>query len=180
MYINKIKKYNYSLSELKQDLNIHQTDDSQNGSIDRYYKSAISHIEKRIAGDIVPTINQLEDYCFYGYCYQINEPNVLVTGVTITNNIDTIPIAYTITSTGFTIQKYNQYTLIKFKRSIQAEKININYSSGFNQVPVDLKRAIVMMTAQLFDIDRQGFISNALVETKTIDRLITPYINYIY
>lgn len=182
MYISKTKTYSYSLAEMKSDLMIHYSDETRNGEVDRFYKSAVSSIEKIIASDIVPTVNQLEDYDYSGSIYQINEPNIVISAITVTNNISTTPTSYSITSTGYTIQKYNQYTLIKFKNSFVADVINITYSSGYgaSAIPLDLKRAIVMMTAQLMDVDRQGYVSNGVVQTKAIDRLISPYINLIY
>ncbi len=181
MYISKTKTYNIiPLSEVKEDLRVVNTDTSYDSELTRLIRSAINAIEKRIAGDLVPTINQLEDYNFCGCCYQINEPNIIVSAITISNYLDTNPVTYSIAPTAYTIQKHFQYTIIKFKQSVTAEKINIAYTSGYSALPDDLKRAVIMMTSQLFDVQKNDFVSTNLMETKAIDRLITPYINIIY
>lgn len=181
MYISKTKNYSIlPLSEVKEDLRVVLTDTTYDAELNRLIKSSIAAIEKRISGDLVLTTNFLEDYNFCGYCYQVNEPNIIVSAITITNNIDTTPTSYSINPSGYSIQKYNQYTLIKFKQSITAQKMNITYNSGYAVLPDDLKRAIIMLTSQYFDIDKSGYVSTNISETKAIDRLLTPYINIIY
>lgn len=181
MYISKQKDYRIiPISEIKQDLRIDQNDNSYNQELQRLAQASIAAIEKRIQSDIVPTINSLEDYSFAGYQYQINEPNIILSAITYTQNLETNPITYTASNGQYTMKKFNQYTLIKFKQTFQADQINIVYTSGYNSIPDDLKRAVIMLVAQYFDVDKSGYVNNGMIESKAIDRLISPYCNYIY
>jgi hypothetical protein len=178
MFTIKSKTYNViPLSEVKQDLRIVATDTTYDAELTRLLRSSISAIEKRIAGDIVPTVNQLEDYNLQCSCYTVFEPGITITGITIYNDLLTSPTTSQIT--GYTIQKGNQYTLIKFANWVNAEKISIGYTSGYSSIPDDLKRAIIMLTSQYLDIDKSGYVQN-YTETKAIERLITPYSNILY
>jgi Tfp pilus assembly protein PilW len=183
-YLNNMhidKNINYSnilpLSELKADLNIVANDTSYDAQLNRFLKAATQHIYNQIQADILPTQNVLEDYCFYGSYYTINEGKVAISSVTITNNITTNPVTSVIS--GYTLQKGEQYTTIRFFNWVSAEKISIVYSSGSDEIPFAIQRAISMQTAQYFDVDRSGYVAN-VNETKAIERLIAPYRNILY
>ena len=178
MYISKTKTYSQlSLSELKEDLRIY--DSSFDAELTRLIKSAVAYTEKQIQSDIVTTVNNLEDYDFNGSSFKINEPNISVTSIQVTNDVYSTPFSYNLSGDSYVIEKYNQYTLINFKNSVNAERINITYTSGLSSIPEDLKRAIFIMVGWLFDQDKNGVISSGVQETKTFQRLITHYINII-
>jgi hypothetical protein len=177
-----LKSKNYSnvipLSELKEHLHIIANDNSTDGEVLRLLKSAIATAEKQIQGDIVPTVNQLEDYCIYDSCYTITEPRISISAITVTTNIDITPIVSTITD--YRIIKGSQYTTIKFKNWISADKINIVYTSGYNSsIPDDIKLAIAMLVSRYFSVDRDGYVAN-INESRAIERLLAPYSNILY
>lgn len=172
MYISKNKVYNqFSIAELKNDLKIDQEDEEYTGELNRLLKTSVGVAEKYIGGDIVSTTNTLEDYYVNCSFYQINEPNITVSSVTLNDSTQV---------TGFTTLKFNQYTLIKFPVLVSADKISIVYSSGYASIPADIQRAILIKMGEFLDADKNGWISGSLKETKAFERLLNPYVNNIY
>lgn len=175
MYTSKTKTYNnFSISELKEDLRIHSTDSTYDSELMRILKASISIAEKTISGDIVPTTNTLTDYCIYGCYYQINEPNITISSITQTNQAGVQSSV-----TGYTVYKFSSYTLLKFT-SLNAETLNIVYTSGYSVLPDDLKRAIVIKAGELFDIEKNGYVQSNMKESKAFMRIISPYTNMVY
>jgi hypothetical protein len=177
MFVTKTKNYSkISLDELKEDLRIDVSDDSYDSELLRLIKTAVGIAEKAISGDIVPTTNNLEDYLFCGSWYKIDDINISISSVQYTNNILTTPISGTVT--GYSVLKFHNYALLKFFQPFTAEKLNIVYTSGYaNEIPADLRKAVIIKIAELFDVDKTGYVSNTLYSTKAFDRLIAPHIN---
>jgi len=179
MQITKTKSYTtVPLREIKEHLNIDDSDYQYDSQLNSIIKTVISEIEKRTTSDIVPTVNSLEDYCLVGSCYTVFEPNININSVILTNNILTTPTSAA--TTNYIIKKGNQYTEILFKNSISAEKINISYNSGFSSMPSDLLHAIKIRVAYYFDADRNGTLTNNVNESKAFDRLIYAYTNLLF
>ncbi|HYG03023.1 MAG TPA: hypothetical protein VD927_11305 [Chryseosolibacter sp.] len=165
----------FELAEIKEDLNIYSGDTSFNSQLNRCIASAVEIAEKEIGFDIALTTNRQTDYCVNGTCYTVYEPNISISGITgTTNNIQTA-------ITGFTTYKGFQYTTIKFDTSINVDELNIIYQSGYalDKVPYDIKRAISIKTAELFDVDRSGYVSNSVRESKAFKRILSHYTNLL-
>jgi hypothetical protein len=176
MYITKTKTYStLSISEVKENLRIHSTDSSYDSELQRLLKSAIGIAEKKISGDIVPTVNTLEDYCVYGCYYQINEPSISVSAITATN----LATGAQAQITDYIVYKFSSYTVLRFNTSISADVLTIVYRSGFSTIPDDLRTAIKLKIGELFDIEKNGYVSTNLRESKAFDRIISPYMNLV-
>lgn len=173
MYISKAKTYTnlISLTEVKQDLKIHESDDNSNAELQRLIKVALTEAEKFTSCDIVPTINTLEDYCIYGCWYEIPEPSVGIIGVSAFTETNIMTVI-----TEYTIYKFNNFTYIKFNSSLNAHKLIIKYSSGYSTLPDDIKHAIKLKIGEYFDIDKNGYVPNNMQKSKAFERLLSPYI----
>ena len=172
MYISKTKTHSFPLSEIKEHLNIHLTDNSKDSELKRLSKSAIEFTEKRIGSDISATSNVLEDYCVYGCYYRIDEPNISISAISATTSTGEVSVI-----TAYTIYKYHSYTLIKFTTFINAEILRIVFTSGMSAIPEDLKSAILIKVGTLFDQDKNGFVQNTVYESKAYERIISQYKN---
>jgi hypothetical protein len=180
MYISKTKTYNIlPLSQVKEDLRIAEDDSTFDNELSNLIKSAIAYTEKCVQSDLVPTVNVLEDYKFFGTAYRINESNITINSITVTNNIETTPVITSVSGSSYYIEKYHSFTVIKFKTGINAEKISINYSSGYSVLPEDLKRAIILYIGYLLDVDKNLTVTSNFRDSKTFDRLIAYYTNHI-
>lgn len=173
MYISKNKTYTnlISLTEVKQDLKIHESDDNSNAELQRLIKVALTEAEKFTSCDIVPTVNTLEDYCIYGCWYEIPHPSITISGVTAVTetNIATVTTAYT-------KYNYNNFTRIKFSNSLNAHRLHIMYSTGYSTLPDDIKHAVKLKMGEYFDIDKNGYVPNNIQKSKAFERLLSPYI----
>ena len=173
MYISKTKTYTnlISLTEVKQDLKIHETDDNSNAELQRLIKVALTEAEKFTSCDIVPTINTLEDYCINGCWYELPEPTISILGISALTETNIMTII-----TGYTQYKYNNFTCLKFNQSLNAHKLVIKYSAGYSTLPDDIKHAIKLKIAEYFDIDKNGYVPNNMQKTRAFERLLSPYI----
>ena len=172
MYISKAKTYTnlISLTEVKQDLKIHESDDNSNAELQRLIRAALTEAEKFTSCDIVPTVNILEDYCIYGCWYEIPHPSITISGVTAVteSNIATVITAYT-------KYNFNNFTKIKFSASLNAHKLLIKYSTGYSTLPDDVKHAVKLKIGEYFDVDKNGYIPNNMQRSKAFERLLSPY-----
>ena len=173
MYISKIKTYTnlIPLTEVKQDLKIHESDDSSNAEISRLTKVALMEAEKYTSMDIAPTINTLTDYCIYGCWYELPEPNVTILGISAFTETNVMTIV-----TGYSQYLFNNFTRLKFNPSINAHRLVINYSAGYATLPDDIKHAIKLKIGEYFDVEKNGYIPNTLIKSRAFERLLSPYI----
>jgi hypothetical protein len=170
MYVTKTKSYNQiPLSTLKEHLNIGQDDNSRDSEILRLSKTATQIAEKFIQGDIGTTQSLLEDYDFSGCYYDILEPNISVIGVTGSTVV-----------TGYSVQKFSNYTRIKFSTSVNATTLSIRFTSGYAAIPFDVQQAILLKVGELFDVDKQNVLPSNIKPSKAFERTLTPYINLLY
>ncbi|SKC53535.1 hypothetical protein [Ohtaekwangia koreensis] len=173
MYISKTKTYSnlISLTEVKQDLKIHESDDSSNAELQRLIKVALTEAEKFTSIDIVPTVNTLEDYCIYGCWYELPEPSINIIGISAFTESNIMTVL-----TGYSLYKFNNFTHLKFNNSLNAHKLMIEYSAGYSTLPDDIKHAIKLKIGEYFDVEKNGYIPTNLQKSKSFERLLSPYI----
>lgn len=175
MNIQKIKSYNaFSLDELKEHLNISANVNRYDGELKRLIKTAVSIAEKYIQEDIAYTTNVLTDYEVSNSEYRIAQPNIVISSISgITDNeVSSI--------SGYSIQKYSSFTLIKFAEKISVDELIISYTSGYaSGVPSDLTAAIFIKIAELFEVDKTGYVAGTIRESKAFQRILSSYINLI-
>src|SRR5579859_8020833 len=165
MLITKTKSYDqFAISEIKEDLNIDESDLTYNGQLKRYLRSAIDIAEQTIQDDIVPTTCILEENSYLTNFVYINYPiystNVKVTSIQISTGFGSGNTLTTLDPSTYAIEKFNNYTNIRFKGSISGTRLLINYTSGFPIIFESVKRAIFLKVGEMFDVDRNGYTSN--------------------
>lgn len=174
MNVSTVKTYNnISVSELKEHLNIDSSDTSNDSLLQRLLKASVGIAEKFIGSDIAMTTGTTTDYCIYGSYYQIDAP-VTIQSVSATTSTGTVS-----NITAYTVYNYNSYTLIKFDTGLDAEILNVVYTSGMSTVPEDLKLAIFIKCGEMFSVDRNGYATTSVRETKAFNRILSHYCNMI-
>jgi hypothetical protein len=179
MFITKTKNYSQiSLTELKEDLSISLADSTYDSQLRRLIKSSVDEAEKLLNEDIVNTNNVLEETSYiypFTFCeYDVPNVNITITGITLTTN----GVASSISNSNYYVERYNNYTKIKFKSAITGEKLLIWYTSGYPSIPESIKRAIILKCGEMLDVNRNNFYSNNLIESKAFKRLLAPFINF--
>ena len=183
MNISKTKAYTQiPLSELKDWLNIDESDSSSNGILTRLLKASIADAENYIQDDIILTTASLEDknsVCALSFAeYFINTTNVSITSIQYSTTFQGTGLT-TINSTDYTVEKYNSYSKIVFRNTFNCTRLVINYTSGWSSIPENVKTAIYMKAAALYDVERNGYTAN-VTNTKAFERLLQPYVIHIY
>jgi hypothetical protein len=186
MQITKTKTYDniFSISELKEDLNIDESDLTYNGQLKRYLRSAVDIAEQHIQDDIVPSVCVLEENSYLTNFVYINYPiyttNVKVTSIQISYGFGSGNTLTTLDPASYAIEKFNNYTNIIFKGSCSGTRLLINYTSGMPVISESIKRAVYLKVGELFDIDRNNYVSNQIQKSNSFERLLSPFINALY
>lgn len=172
MFTSKTKSYNtISLNEIKEHLRIDESDDSYNSELQQLIRVAISDAEKLTNIDIAPTVSLLEDYDVNGCYYRIDQPSIVIIGVSAVTSTNEVSVI-----SGISQYKFHNYTTIKFNSSIGADKLLVKYSSGFSAVPDLIKHAIKLKVGEYFDQDRTNTLPTSIQHSKAFERLLSSYI----
>lgn len=175
MHLQKTKDYSsIDLQAVKTHLQIVSGDTSYDTELEHLIKAAVNIAENYIGQSIVPTTTLLTDNCIHGIYYTVPEPDIIISGITATTEAGETKVI-----TGFKQFKYASYTLLEFKNSLNAEVLEIEYKSGYQEIPADILAALFIKIGELFDGDRSGLIPTNVRESKTFYRLLTPYLNMI-
>ena len=184
MKITKTKNYNFltsTITRVKEHNNISTDDSSYDGIIKFKMGAAIDYCENFIRSSVVPTTCTLEDESYLvpvpTIYFTIPDINVVISAITVYdyNNNPTV-----ISSSNYRIERYSSFTKLYFNPSITYYKLVINYSTGYNsvsQIPMAVLEAVNIVTAYLFQADRQGLIPNNVVKTDLAERYLSPYVN---
>lgn len=174
MNIATTKTYtNVPLEELKEHLNFESSDTDYDSKLQRLIKAAVGSVEKDIGQDIAITTATLTDYCVHSSCYEIYEPGLTINSISATTSTGIVTAI-----TGYTVYNFSSYTHIKFNTSVNAETLQITYTSGMAEIPEDLKTAIFIKAGELLN-DVDGYTTNNVKETKAYRRIIAHYTNLL-
>ncbi len=186
MQITKTKTYNQiPLSELKEFLQIDQSDVSQDGLIKRLLKTAIEEAEQYLNDDIIFTTSVLEENNYLAtFCYLTYQlpatSNVRISSIQISSGFGTGATLTTVSGSDYALEKFNNYTNIIFNSSISGTRLLITYTSGLAAIPETIKTAIYMKVGSYLDVERNGYVSTSMNNVKAFERLLQPYVNNIY
>ncbi len=186
MIITKTKIYDniFPISELKEDLNIDESDLTYNGQLKRYLRSAIDIAEQHIQDDIVQSTCVLEENSYLTNFVYIDYPiyttNVKVISIQISSGFGSGNTLTTLDPSEYAVEKFNNYTNIRFKSSLCATRMLINYTSGMPVIPESIKRAIYLKVGEMFDVDRNGYVANSQMKTNSFERMLSPFVNNLY
>lgn len=166
MKVTKTKNYNLvSVDEAKQHLRIPIEDTSNDVYIQTLIKVATRIAEEYIGDDVVETTTTLEDYDINDSCYVIYSPNVEVVSISGDTAI-----------TGYTVHNFYNYSRVYFGNFINVKTLVIKYKSGYNNEDnFDIKHAILLKIGELFDVDRNNYVTSNMKETRAFEYLLNPY-----
>jgi hypothetical protein len=184
MIVTKTKDYSLlSTSEVKEHLAIFSGDTTYDNLITRYIQTACNEAEKYLDNDVAKTVCVLEEssyiYPFVYLCYELNETNVNITGITVTNIVgNTANTVTLVNGTDYFVEKNNNYTLIKFRNCISGNVLKIYYASGYQtEIPPSIKHAVAVRIGTYLDAERNEYVANNMTDTKAFYRLLSPYKN---
>jgi len=133
-----------------------------------YLKAAIQLAENYIADDIVLTTISLTVKEFSSDSITLLTSHLVsVSGVTING----------VTISDYDINKYHSTTDLVFN-SYYSGELKITYITGFSSIPFDIKRVIIVKTADLFDIERNGYMMQNYKENNVFEKVLNNYKNY--
>jgi hypothetical protein len=172
MKLQKTKTYPFSLNEYKKHLRYSESENYFNDEVRTLIKDSFDQIEGDIQMDVVPTVTSLTDYCIKKDTYWIKQPNVVVTGITATSCTGVVSVI-----TGYSYLYFQHSTLLKFDECVDAEILNITYSSGSSTPPLRLMRASKLLVGYYHDVDRSTIATGSHRPTEAYYRLISPFIH---
>ncbi|HPQ79840.1 MAG TPA: hypothetical protein PLG47_05270, partial [Candidatus Dojkabacteria bacterium] len=61
--------------------------------------------------------------------------------------------------------------------SIDVDDLRIIYTSGYSTETIDdnMKHAILVKIAELYDVNRSGYVNNSIKYTRTFESLLDPF-----
>ena len=167
MKVTKSKVFNnISLAEVKQHLRIWNEMVDDDNYLNLLIKTATRIAEDYLNDDVASTTTTIEDYDINDSEYIINTPNCEILGVTGDTTI-----------TGYTVYNFFNYSTIVFPSYINVKNLKVIYTGGYNSttLPDQIKFAILVKIAELYDFDRGNYINNSLKYTRTFENLLDPY-----
>ena len=176
------KQYSiFSLSRVKTHCNIGEDDNSFDDIIRLKMYAAVDYCENYMNASIAPGnyVVESDNYLVpqpFIY-YRLYDVNLTISAITVgdyNGNQTVVP------ATQYRIEKYSNFTQIFFNPNITAYQLKIYYTAGntsLSSVPYAVQEAIHVMTALLFQGDRQGLLPNNVVQTGLVERLLSPYKN---
>jgi hypothetical protein len=169
---NKTRKqrldYLLTLDEAKTHLNIDSSDTSSDDYISDLIKVSVEYCENYINSDIALTKNQMTIYDFRGDRLRIDEGNLItisgLTGTTVNYDLFDNIIDFT----------------LYFEDYIQETDLSLEYYSGFakSDCPTPILQSIKIKLADLFDIERNNYVSPSYRTNDVISFLLGYYKKY--
>lgn len=172
------------IARLKRQLNIETDDDLDNELLTDLLAVAIAQVEDDTNSDILKTTSEivLKTNGAQATAYRINKaPLLSVTKIeTSANGVDYTEVA----ATEYEVTTYFLCFIIEFTNAISAEYVKFTFVTGFDdaaeevyrQTPENIKGAIAVKAADMYDPERQSFNLNTVVENKIYRHLISKHI----
>ena len=163
-------RFPISVNELKPHLDIYTNETDNDDYLDFLIKSSTRAVENFIDKDVAYTSNVLTEYDFYDDFIRVNEGNLV--------SVSDISINGTSKNT-YELQKFDDRFTIEWDSAFGGDDytLSLSFITGYDpdDVPEDIKLAVMVMCKQLFDIDRGGYTYNSLVKSNLFERLLYPY-----
>lgn len=168
MKITKSKDFSFiALSEVKSHLRINQNFLDDDIYIQILIKSATRIAEDYINDDIALTNVTITYQDFNDKYFDISTANL--SAVTISGDSTSI--------SAYSINYYLNYKQIEFDNYIDVDELIINYISGYDSTTIEpaIKQAILIKIGELYDIDRNGYVTNNIKYSRSFENLLNPY-----
>lgn len=170
--IDKVKTvYHVTLEEAKRQIGLDQDFTRDDAYISSLIKAAYSIAESRIQKDIAKTTNVLTRYDFAGGTIRVNEGNLI--------SITTIEIQESETPlSDFVTYVYRDRFRVELDSDIDTAELTVTFETGYDEgkIPEDLKQAILIRIAGLYDYDRAPSVLASVRDTGLFERLTEPYV----
>lgn len=136
------------------------------GLVNRLIKTATQLAENYIEKDIAKTECTLTVEDFYSDTLMVNEGNFL-SGISVFADGEEVVDNYT-------IRVYHNYFTVTFSTPIMADSLVFKFYTGFNEdeAPEDIKAAILIKLAELYDIDRSGYVMSNYKTTGAFETIL--------
>lgn len=163
--------YPVSLDEVKQhlriDLNNNEDDDYIEKSI---IKAATRKAENFIGKDIALTSSVYTTWDFVGQYLTIAEGNFVSLNEIITDSSTLI--------TNYEVESDNHAFQIDFLTSQLQDPLTLKYTTGYSDtddVPEEIKQAILVECGNMFDMERSSYTSNSVKKNDVFERLLMAH-----
>lgn len=166
------KTYHVLLTEVKAHLNI-ETDFTEDDSyITQLMQDATELAENYIDGEIANTDLVTEIYQFSGNCIELlATPLQSITSITYLDEDDVTEVPVT----EFKIRKGSNVNNVILDESISTERVTISYKAGYVaavNVPLNINRAILLKSADLYDVNRGSMVSRTFKDSGAFFRML--------
>jgi len=163
--------YPVAVNEVKQHLRITVSEDEDDGYIGNYIiKAATRKAENFIGYDIALTSNVLTTYDFNSDEITIKEGNFV--------SLDFIISDASVSLSYDHIEESNDRFYIDFGYTIDSDPLIIQYTTGFSNpddVPEDIKQAILIECANLYDVEKSSYTQGSYKKSDIFERLLMPH-----
>lgn len=171
MLITKTKTvFPVTLSEVKEHLPMDTNDFDKDNYIENVIiKAATRKAEQLIGKDIAYTTNTYTVYDFYSDTLRVDEgPLVSITDISVNGTL----------YTSYELQKTDSYFTVEFDSIIGGDDYTLttHFITGYNNdCPEDIKLAIMVECANLYDIERSSYVLGSLRKSDVFERLLMPH-----
>lgn len=171
MKVDKVKDYScISLDFIKKHIRLDEGFTDDDAYIQILIKSAVKTAENYINSDIAYTTNTILEKDFASSYYYIFDSNFInIVGITAGTT--------TLTSTDYSLYKYEDYSIVEFNTYFSDCDLNLVYTSGFAEGKIDeaIQHAIAVKVSELYDVDRQGYVQGSIKSTGLFEKLLNSY-----
>ena len=136
------------------------------GLVNRLIRTATNLAENYIEKDIAKTECTLTVEDFYSDTIRIDEGNFL-SAISVYADGEEVLDSYV-------VRVYHNYFTVTFTTPIMANDLVVKFYTGFDEdeAPEDIKAAILIKLAELYDIDRSGYVMNNYKATGAFETIL--------
>ncbi len=169
-----------SISDAKKQVNLEPEETEDDAKLYELIQTAIELVESDTNSDILLTDNTLVvevDRAPWQSLIRITQSPLnafekIEQYNNETENYEEIP------SADYSVVTMHNWISIKLTKSITAKKLKFTFKTGFNdfEIPLQLKQAILMKVADMYDPERQSYTGNAIQQNNAYRHLISKHI----
>lgn len=174
MLITKTKsEYPVNIEEAKRHIRLDLDFTDDDDYIETLISVATLEAEKTVGFDIAKTNNVYKKYDFSGEIITIKEGNVnLDSSIVVQDEND---VSYSIRQS----ENFYHYFTLELTNSITADPLTVIYQTGYDgDCPLDIKQAILIKVADLYDTERNSWHLGNLKNDKVFERMLDYHKSY--
>lgn len=163
--------YPVSLDEVKQHLRIDLSNTEDDDYISKsIIKSATRKAENFIGKDIALTTVEYKVYDFCGDSLFIPEGNLISLNYVISD----ASVAQSVSD----VRAFDDRFYFELSTSLESDPIVVQFTTGYtdtDDVPEEIKQAIMIECGNLFDVERSSYVSGSMRKTDAFERLLMSH-----